>query len=35
MANLSPVLLAEDNQNDVELVRRAFRETNALNPVAA
>ena len=35
MANLSPVLLAEDNQNDVELVRRAFRETNALNPVHA
>jgi CheY-like chemotaxis protein len=35
MANLSPVLLAEDNPNDVELVRRAFRENNALNPVHA
>ncbi len=35
MANLSPVLLAEDNPLDVELVRRAFRETNALNPVHA
>ena len=35
MANLSPVLLAEDNPNDVELVRRAFREANALNPVHA
>jgi CheY-like chemotaxis protein len=35
MANLSPVLLAEDNPNDVELVRRAFRETSALNPVHA
>jgi CheY-like chemotaxis protein len=33
MANLSPVLLAEDNPNDAELVRRAFREANALNPV--
>jgi CheY-like chemotaxis protein len=27
--------LAEDNPLDVELVRRAFRETNALNPVHA
>jgi CheY-like chemotaxis protein len=35
MANLSPVLLAEDNPNDVELVRRAFRENNALNLVHA
>jgi CheY-like chemotaxis protein len=35
MANLSPVLLAEDNLNDVELVRRAIRETNALNPMHA
>ena len=35
MANLSPVLLAEDNPLDVELVRRAFRENNALNPVHA
>ena len=33
MANLSPVLLAEDNPHDAELVCRAFRETNALNPV--
>ena|ERR1035437_9750950 len=35
MANLSPVLLAEDNPLDVELVRRAFREAKALNPVHA
>jgi CheY-like chemotaxis protein len=35
MPNLSPVLLAEDNTDDVELVRRAFRESNALNPVFA
>ena len=35
MSNLSPVLVAEDNPNDVFLVRRAFRETNALNPVHA
>jgi CheY-like chemotaxis protein len=35
MANLSPVLLAEDNPNDVELVCRAFREAGALNPVHA
>lgn len=35
MANLSPVLLAEDNPNDVELVCRAFREVSALNPVHA
>ena len=33
MSNLSPVLLAEDNENDVFLVRRAFKENNALNPV--
>jgi CheY-like chemotaxis protein len=35
MSNLSPVLLAEDNPNDVLLVRRAFAETKALNPVHA
>jgi CheY-like chemotaxis protein len=35
MVTLSPVLLAEDNPNDVELVRRAFREAKALNPVHA
>ena len=35
MANLSPVLLAEDNPLDVELVRRAFREATALNPIYA
>jgi CheY-like chemotaxis protein len=35
MVSLSPVLLAEDNPNDVELVRRAFREAKALNPVHA
>src|ERR1035438_7868667 len=33
MANLSPILLAEDNPNDVILIRRAFEETNALNPL--
>jgi CheY-like chemotaxis protein len=33
MANLSPVLLAEDNPNDVVLIRRAFEETRALNPL--
>src|SRR5512147_412390 len=33
MSNLSPILLAEDNPNDVLLIRRAFRENNALNPV--
>jgi CheY-like chemotaxis protein len=33
MANLSPVLLAEDNPNDVLLIRRAFEETKALNPL--
>jgi CheY-like chemotaxis protein len=35
MATLSPVLLAEDNPLDVELVRRAFREIGALNPLHA
>ena len=35
MSNLSPVLLAEDNPDDVFLVRRAFQETSALNPVHA
>src|ERR1035438_8235731 len=35
MSDMSPVLLAEDNPLDVELVRRAFRENNALNPVHA
>jgi CheY-like chemotaxis protein len=33
MANLSPVLLAEDNPHDVVLIRRAFEETNAPNPL--
>ena len=33
MANLSPVLLAEDNPHDVVLIRRAFEESNALNPL--
>lgn len=33
MANLSPVLLAEDNPNDVVLIRRALEETRALNPL--
>jgi CheY-like chemotaxis protein len=35
MSNLSPVLVAEDNPNDVFLVRRAFQENKALNPVHA
>jgi len=35
MSNLSPVLVAEDNPNDVFLVRRAFEENRALNPVHA
>lgn len=33
MPNVSPVLLAEDNPNDVFLVRRAFEDTKALNPL--
>jgi len=33
MTNLSPVLLAEDNPDDVFLIRRALRETCALNPL--
>jgi CheY-like chemotaxis protein len=33
MSNLSPVLLAEDNPNDVLLVRRALEDTKALNPL--
>jgi len=35
MLNLSPVLLAEDNPQDVLLVRRAFQENQALNPLHA
>jgi CheY-like chemotaxis protein len=35
MSHLNPVLLAEDNPNDVLLVRRALQESNALNPVHA
>ncbi len=35
MSHLSPVLLAEDDPNDVLLVRRAFQENQALNPVQA
>jgi CheY-like chemotaxis protein len=35
MSHSSPVLLAEDNPNDVLLVRRAFQENKALNPVHA
>jgi CheY-like chemotaxis protein len=35
MSNLSPVLVAEDNPNDVFLVRRAFQESQARNPVHA
>ena len=33
MPNLSPVLLAEDNPNDVLLVRRAFQENRARHPL--
>ena len=33
MPNLSPVLLAEDNPNDVMLVRRAFQENQARHPL--
>ncbi len=35
MSNLSPVLLAEDNPDDVLLVQRAFKENKAPNPVHA
>ncbi len=33
MADLSPVLLAEDNADDVFLIRRAFHDTGTLNPL--
>jgi CheY-like chemotaxis protein len=33
MANVSPLLLAEDNPNDVLLIRRALEETKAPNPL--
>lgn len=33
MPNVSPVLLAEDNPNDVLLVRRALEDTKTLNPL--
>ena len=33
MPNLSPVLLAEDNLNDVQMIQRALEEANALNPL--
>jgi len=33
MPNVSPILLAEDNPNDVLLVRHAFEETGAPNPL--
>ena len=35
MPNLSPVLLAEDDPNDVLLIRQALKENQALNPVHA
>lgn len=35
MSNLGSVLLAEDNPDDVVLVRRAFQENQATNPVHA
>jgi len=31
--SVSPVLLAEDNPNDVLLIRRAFQDTRAVNPL--
>jgi len=33
MTNLSPVLLAEDDPDDVFLIRRALRENHAANPL--
>ena len=33
MMNLSPVLLAEDDPDDVFLIRRALRENNTPNPL--
>jgi CheY-like chemotaxis protein len=33
MVSVSPVLLAEDNPNDVLLIRRALQETKAVNPL--
>ena len=33
MAQLSPVLVAEDNPNDVLLLRKAFSETGTVNPL--
>jgi len=33
MVSVSPVLLAEDNPNDVLLIRRAFQDTRAVNPL--
>lgn len=33
MKNLSPVLVAEDNPNDVLLVRKAFQDSGAANPL--
>lgn len=33
MVNVSPVLLAEDNPNDVLLIQRALQETEARNPL--
>jgi len=33
MAQLSPVLLAEDNPDDIFLIEQAFRDTNTLNPI--
>ena len=35
MPDLSPVLVAEDNPDDVLLLRRAFKENNARNPLHA
>src|SRR5713226_1756457 len=35
MAACKPVLLAEDNEEDVTLIRRAFEQTNTRHPVHA
>ncbi len=33
MTNMKPVLLAEDNDDDVFLIQRAFQEAKTVNPV--
>src|SRR5688572_496519 len=34
MAGLAPILLVEDNQDDVDLALRAFRQSQFANPIA-